>query len=179
MRVHRAAALAALLAACQAASTAPAPAAHSLPPELESLGPEQVARRTAEYGAGMWQSAARPDSRYSSMFAPLHRPGTPSFQPALPPTPTTTSSSSSSYDYSFVVDLSGFDGSITHYHVSYSDPWVSGEVGSGHVEPTPTPVPPPRRGSVCDSSFPGLLSFLGLDLGVRLGIELIGACVAL
>ncbi|KAJ1726121.1 hypothetical protein LPJ61_005405, partial [Coemansia biformis] len=76
----------------------------------------------------------------------------------------------------FAVDLSGYDGSITHYHVSYSDPQISGEVGVGHVDPTPTPAAPIIiQGVVCDRSFPGLLSgLLGLDLGLRINLALIG-----
>ncbi|KAI8325288.1 hypothetical protein GQ54DRAFT_301959 [Martensiomyces pterosporus] len=96
------------------------------------------------------------------------------------PKPTTTSSTSS-YDYSYGVDLSGFDGSITHYYVSYSNPWVSGAVGVGHETPTPTPAAATEEGVVCDKNFPGLLSWLGIDLGLRLNLELTGldACVAL
>ncbi|KAJ2747063.1 hypothetical protein GGI20_000867 [Coemansia sp. BCRC 34301] len=92
--------------------------------------------------------------------------------------------SSSGYDYSFAVGLSGFDGSITHYSVSYSDPYVSGIVGVGHAEPTPTPPAATtvvNNGISCNKSFPGLLSGLGLDLGIRLNLLIIGidACIAL
>ncbi|KAJ2002836.1 hypothetical protein GGI04_002914 [Coemansia thaxteri] len=105
----------------------------------------------------------------------------------LGPLPTfisTTTSSSSTYDYSFAVGLSGFDGSITHYFVSYSDPYVSGSVGVGHAQPTPTPVSTTtivNKGVICDKEFPALLSGLGLDLGVRLNLMIIGidACIAL
>ncbi|KAJ2726551.1 hypothetical protein GGI07_000493 [Coemansia sp. Benny D115] len=94
-----------------------------------------------------------------------------------------TSTSSSSYDYSFGVALSGFDGTITHYYVSYSNPYISGAIGVGPKDPTPTPPPTSdAQGVVCDRQhFPGLLSFLGLDLGLRLNLMLIGidACVAL
>ncbi|KAJ2877388.1 hypothetical protein H4R27_006231, partial [Coemansia aciculifera] len=106
-----------------------------------------------------------------------------SAQGQLPqPTPSSSSSSSSSaYDYSFAVGLSGFDGSITHYSVSYSDPYVSGIVGVGHAQPTVAPVTVVNNGVVCNKDFPGLLSFLGLDLGIRLNLLLLGidACVAL
>ncbi|KAJ2012269.1 hypothetical protein IWW57_006368 [Coemansia sp. S610] len=97
------------------------------------------------------------------------------------PKPTSSSSSSSSYDYSFEVGLSGFDGSITHYSLSYSDPYVSGVVGVGHSQPTPSPITVVNNGIVCNRDFPGLLSFLGLDLGLRLNLSLLGidACLAL
>ncbi|KAJ1667320.1 hypothetical protein IW140_001945 [Coemansia sp. RSA 1813] len=97
-----------------------------------------------------------------------------------PNTPS-TSSSSSSYDYSFGVNLSGFDGSITHYYVSYSDPYVSGEIGVGPSQPTPTETRIINQGVACDRSFAGLLSGIGLDLGLRLNLSFIGidACVAL
>ncbi|KAJ2632261.1 hypothetical protein GGF44_003829 [Coemansia sp. RSA 1694] len=93
----------------------------------------------------------------------------------------TTSTTSTGYDYSFAVGISGFNGSITHYSVSYSDPYVSGIVGVGHAEPTPTPPPVVNNGIVCNKDFPGLLSILGLDLGIRLNLSLIGidACIAL
>ncbi|KAJ2512360.1 hypothetical protein GGI11_004762 [Coemansia sp. RSA 2049] len=96
---------------------------------------------------------------------------------AMTEVPTT----SSSYDYSFGVNLSGYDGSITHYYVSYSDPYVSGEVGVGPNHPKPTEAAGGSQGFVCDRSFPGLLSGLGLDLGLRLNLLFIGldACVAL
>ncbi|KAJ1957714.1 hypothetical protein EC988_000688 [Linderina pennispora] len=97
------------------------------------------------------------------------------------PTPTATPTSSTSYDYSYEVDLSGFNSKITHFFVSYSDPWISGGVGVGSVLPKPTPPPPPTLGVICDRSFPGLLAGLGLDLGLRLNLSLIGinACVGL
>ncbi|KAJ2067197.1 hypothetical protein GGI08_001496 [Coemansia sp. S2] len=106
---------------------------------------------------------------------------TPISSSAQGPPPQPTSSSSTTYDYSFAVGLSGFDGSITHYSVSYSDPFVSGVIGSGHVEPTPGPITVVNNGVVCNKDFPGLLSFLGLDLGIRLNLLLLGidACVAL
>ncbi|KAJ2316526.1 hypothetical protein GGI00_006986 [Coemansia sp. RSA 2681] len=93
----------------------------------------------------------------------------------------TTSTTSTGYDYSFAVGISGFNGSITHYSVSYSDPYVSGIVGVGHAEPTPTPPPVVNIGIVCNKDFPGLLSILGLDLGIRLNLSLLGidACIAL
>ncbi|KAJ1644493.1 hypothetical protein J3B02_004157 [Coemansia erecta] len=101
------------------------------------------------------------------------------YEPKASASPSTTSSSS--YDYSFGVALSGYDGSITHYYVSYSDPYVSGAVGVGHTDPTPTPESKPVEGIVCDKNFPSLLSGLHLDLGLRLNLMLIGinACVAL
>ncbi|KAJ2445396.1 hypothetical protein GGF42_006014 [Coemansia sp. RSA 2424] len=93
----------------------------------------------------------------------------------------TTTTTSTGYDYSFAVGISGFNGSITHYSVSYSDPYVSGIVGVGHAEPTPTPPPVVNIGIVCNKDFPGLLSILGLDLGIRLNLSLLGidACIAL
>ncbi|ORX69954.1 hypothetical protein DL89DRAFT_149258 [Linderina pennispora] len=96
-------------------------------------------------------------------------------------TPTATSTSSTSYDYSYEIDLSGFNSKITHFFVSYSDPWVSGGVGVGSVLPKPTPPPPPTLGVICDRSFPGLLAGIGLDLGLRLNLSLIGinACIGL
>ncbi|KAJ1820463.1 hypothetical protein LPJ56_003434 [Coemansia sp. RSA 2599] len=97
------------------------------------------------------------------------------YVPKASASPSTTSSSSSSYDYSFGVALSGYDGSITHYYVSYSDPYVSGAVGVGHTDPTPTPeASKPVEGVVCDKNFPSLLSALHLDLGLRLNLMLIG-----
>ncbi|KAJ2714063.1 hypothetical protein H4R19_001926 [Coemansia spiralis] len=161
--------IAALAIGNRAASSAPAAAALGLSSELGSLGPEHVERRSSDNGGIAWRTLSPPDLRQ-----------TVSSQSHPPPMP--TADSSSSYHYSFAVDLSGFDGSITHYHVSYSDPQVSGEVGVGHAEPTPTPVTPIIiHGLVCDESFPGLLSGLGLDLGLRLNLGLIGvdACVAL
>ncbi|KAJ1855131.1 hypothetical protein GGH12_003951 [Coemansia sp. RSA 1822] len=95
-------------------------------------------------------------------------------------TPTTTSSSSS-YDYSYIVALSGYDGSISHYYVSYSDPYVSGAVGVGHAEPMGTSTPVPGPSSDCTLAYPGLLSIIGIDLGLRLNLLFLGidACVAL
>ncbi|KAI9506801.1 hypothetical protein BX070DRAFT_218572 [Coemansia spiralis] len=103
------------------------------------------------------------------------------YEPRILTSSSHSSSSSSSYDYSFGVNLSGFDGSITHYYVSYSDPYVSGAVGVGPSDPTPTQTQIITEGVVCDKKFPGLLSGLGLDLGLRLNLLLIGidACVAL
>ncbi|KAJ2499241.1 hypothetical protein GGH96_003687 [Coemansia sp. RSA 1972] len=98
-------------------------------------------------------------------------------------TPSTTPSttSSSSYNYSYIVALSGHDGSITHYYVSYSDPYVSGAVGVGHSEPMGTSTPTPALSSDCTLAYPGLLSILGIDLGLRLNLLFLGidACVAL
>ncbi|KAJ2401323.1 hypothetical protein GGI23_001477 [Coemansia sp. RSA 2559] len=96
-------------------------------------------------------------------------------------TPTAAISASSSDHYSFGVELSGYDGSITHYYVSYSDPYVSGEVGVGPSQPKPTETRVINLGVTCDKTFPGLLSGIGLDLGLRLNLSLIGidTCVAL
>ncbi|KAJ2153904.1 hypothetical protein J3F82_001626 [Coemansia sp. RSA 637] len=96
-------------------------------------------------------------------------------------TPTITSNTSSSYSYSYIVALSGHDGSITHYYVSYSDPYASGAVGVGHSEPMGTSTPTPASSFDCTLAYPGLLSILGIDLGLRLNLLFLGidACVAL
>ncbi|KAJ2773630.1 hypothetical protein IWQ57_001207 [Coemansia nantahalensis] len=166
-----AAGIAALAIGCRAASSAPGASTLGPPGELGSLGPEHAQRI---YGDGIaWRTASNmgqsPQPQNSQHLSPEYLP--------LSPPPTTSSGHTS-----FAVNLSGFDGSITHYHISYSDPQVSGEVGVGHVEPTPTLAAIATQGVVCDQSFPGLLSgLLGLDLGVRLnlGFTGVGACIAL
>ncbi|KAJ2455189.1 hypothetical protein EV183_000924 [Coemansia sp. RSA 2336] len=151
----------------RAASSAPTNLAQGTASELEMLDSEQADR--AQYGTPTWGPATRPPVFQSNLYGQSVKEET------------TSSSSSSSYDYSYAVAFSGFDGSITHYYVSYSDPYVSGAVGVGHVDPTPTPTQIITEGTVCDKTFPGLLSGIGLDLGLRLNLSLIGvdACVAL
>ncbi|KAJ2375962.1 hypothetical protein IW150_002254 [Coemansia sp. RSA 2607] len=152
-----------------AASTAPDAAAHSMASVVDAVEASPVIRASAQRRPPPPIPTATPQGYYDDN--PPKASGT------LPP----ASSSLSSYDYSFGVNLSGFDGVITHYYVSYSDPYVSGAVGVGPSDPTPTPKPQVTEGVVCDKKFPGLLSGIGLDLGLRLNLMLIGidACIAL
>ncbi|KAJ2707741.1 hypothetical protein FB645_000514 [Coemansia sp. IMI 203386] len=161
----------------KAASTAPELSAHSGVSGFDIPEQSQVGKATMQRNPMSNLPSVRPPPPIPTATAQGY---VDDYQPKASANVSPTTSSSS-YDYSFAVNLSGFDGSITHYYVSYSDPFVSGAVGVGHTDPTPTPEVKPVVGVVCDKGFPSLLSGLGLDLGLRLNLLLIGvnACLAL
>ncbi|KAJ2805965.1 hypothetical protein H4R20_001878 [Coemansia guatemalensis] len=177
MKITGAVAVVLLPAVCKGMSSAPDGMAYSPSEELDSLYVEQIDRASTKYGRPTWGPATRPPPFQSDTYEGYNSNSDPRAEEGEP----TPSSSSSSYDYSYEVALSGFDGSITHYYVSYSDPFISGAVGVGHAKPTPTPTPVVVKGTKCDQEFPGLLSGLGIDIGLRLNLAFIGidACVAL
>ncbi|KAJ2078012.1 hypothetical protein H4R24_004768 [Coemansia sp. RSA 988] len=176
MKVTGTIAVALLSAICKGMSSAPDYIADSPTAELDSLGVDQINRASTQYAHPTWDLATSTPKLQSDLNQGYFGSGNLKAAENSP-----TSSSSSSYDYSYEVELSGFDGSITHYYVSYSDPFVSGAVGVGHAKPTPTPAPATSKRTKCDGEFPGLLSILGIDLGLRLNLLLLGidACVAL
>lgn len=84
-------------------------------------------------------------------------------------------SNTTPYNYGITVEVSD---STTHYSVSYSNTLVSITAGVGHDEPMPTSIPNATKDK-CNGTLLGLLSGLGIDLGISLDLSILGINVCL